>query len=217
MLIGPPIGSILMDMYSPQTAYLWTIPPRVVSLGLLFMIPETSQRKPAAAVPGAFDGSRKPLLTIIRGKMVNLAHHVVHNIVPIISQLPVLLGLVSFIVNAFAVPLLGLVMQYMSSRFHWKLSQVRGLEIAALLTDVGCLGALIPSRGANLTPDYGTPVCGSALEEKTQEPGAGKSYCQQGQHWVSDCRDGRDWPCCPKRSGFPWLVPSSFTTQLTAR
>jgi len=123
MLIGPPIGSILMEMYSPQTAYLWTIPPRVVSLGLLFMIPETGQRKPAAGVPGAFDRGRKPLLSIIHGKMVNLTHHVVHNIIPIVSQTPVLLGLVSFVVNALAIPLLGLVMQYMSSKFHWKLSQ----------------------------------------------------------------------------------------------
>src|ERR1700744_4718281 len=43
MLVGPPIGSILMDAYSPQTAFLWTLPPRVVSLLLLFLIPETSK------------------------------------------------------------------------------------------------------------------------------------------------------------------------------
>jgi hypothetical protein len=140
MLIGPPIGSILMEAYSPQTAFLWTIPPRVVSLGLLFLIPETSQRKPAAGTPGALDGARKPLLTILHGKIRNLAQHFVRNIIPIISQLPVLLGLVSFIVNAFAVPLLGLILQYMSSRFHWKLSQVRRLETVVLADGCRPLG-----------------------------------------------------------------------------
>jgi MFS family permease len=125
MLVGPPIGAILMERYSPQTAFLCTIPPRVLSLALLFLIPETSEK--TAPAPRASIEDRKPLLTIIRGKMKNLSHHIVHNIFPVIGQLPVLLGLVAFIVNALAVPLLGLILQYMSSRFHWKLSQVRSL------------------------------------------------------------------------------------------
>jgi hypothetical protein len=129
MLVGPPIGSVLMEAYSPQTAFLCTIPPRLVSLGLLFLIPETGRRTAKAlTVPGE---AQKPLLTIIHGKVTSLGHHIVHNILPVISQLPVLLGLLAFIVNAFAVPLIGLVLQYMSSRFQWKLSQVRALELCS--------------------------------------------------------------------------------------
>jgi MFS family permease len=128
MLIGPPIGAILMETYSPQTALLCTIPPRVLSLVLLFMVPETGPKKGlVTSLSGSND--RKPLRVILHGKIKHFTHHVIHNIFPIISQLPVLLGLVAFIVNAFAVPLLGLILQYMSSRFQWKLSQVRIMTV----------------------------------------------------------------------------------------
>jgi hypothetical protein len=130
MLIGPPLGSIVMEIYSPQISFLCTLPPRALSLVFLFLIPETSQKKEATSQETSLAGPRKSLLTIIHGKIQNFSHHVVHDIFPIISQLPVMLGLISFIVNSFAIPLLGLVLQYMSSRFRWKLSQVRSRQIA---------------------------------------------------------------------------------------
>src|SRR5271168_1447089 len=106
MLLGPPLGSMVMEMYSPQISFLCTLPLRAFSIVFLFLIPETSQKKETTsqATPVA---DRNSWLKIIHGKTKNFSHHVVHKIFPIISQLPVMLGLISGIVNSVAIPLLG--------------------------------------------------------------------------------------------------------------
>jgi hypothetical protein len=53
-----------------------------------------------------------------------LIRHMKDDIVPMLQNLPIVLGLISLLVNNFAVPLMGIVLQYMSVRFKWEYSDV---------------------------------------------------------------------------------------------
>lgn len=130
-LVGPPIGALLLQKLGPSQAFLWSLPPRLFSLVFLLLIPETrditaessSTTRSAAAEPSLTTGPLS-FRTRLAGACQHFISHCKHDIWPIISRRPVFLGMMSLIVNTFAVPVGGMVVQYISVKFLWKFSEV---------------------------------------------------------------------------------------------
>jgi MFS family permease len=131
-LVGPPLGGFLLEKLGPRNAFLWTFPPRLFSLVFLYLIPETkdiavesSPESSSAATEPSTNGAPTSLKKKVGNGIRHFIQHVKQDIWPIISRTPVFLGMLSLVVNTFATPVAGIILQYVSVKFLWKFAEVR--------------------------------------------------------------------------------------------
>jgi MFS family permease len=131
-LVGPPLGGFLLEKLGPRRAFLWTFPPRLFSLVFLYLIPETkdiavhsSPESSSTAPESSTNGEPTSLKKKLGSGIQHFIQHWEQDIWPIISRTPVFLGMLSLVVNTFATPIAGIILQYVSVKFLWKFSEVR--------------------------------------------------------------------------------------------
>ncbi|KAF2671368.1 MFS general substrate transporter [Microthyrium microscopicum] len=157
--IGPLVGAKVMDLYGPSWAFLWSIPPRFFSLILLYFIPETgdfgdSETGNASSIPNGQPDSTK---SFMGAKIQKLVDHARHDVWPIIRKTPVMLGMVSLVVNNFGTPIVGVLIQYFAAKFHWSYSSIAYVITYQSIVQIVMLLTFLPLADFLLRKRYATP------------------------------------------------------------
>jgi MFS family permease len=129
-MVSPPLGSYLMDYWNSYYAYAIGLPLEFFGFVVLVFIPETLKKQETTKLSDqslsseAATGPELPRASWIRRGVSHFNQHLVHDVLPLISRIPVLLALVALFVNRFSRSILKTLMQYLSARFDWQISQV---------------------------------------------------------------------------------------------
>jgi MFS family permease len=116
-LVAPPIGSQLSKAVGPHLTFLFTLPFALIGLVVLRFIPETLN--PTNHNPGI-----EPEPFNIRKKFESINIHLRESILPLLNRPLLFIALMALFVNRLSRPILAMLLQYMSAKFHWKLEQV---------------------------------------------------------------------------------------------
>jgi MFS family permease len=140
-LIAPPLGSLLMERYGSGYTYFITLPWDLVSFVLIFLLPETSKLKDPDTETVADlepmdetalldeDLLREPASRLSRyhawmhKRYTFTKDHIFGQVLPLLKRREIFLGIAALVVAVFARPVSEMLLQYMSARFHWKLSK----------------------------------------------------------------------------------------------
>jgi hypothetical protein len=120
-----------MDYWNSYYAYAIGLPLEFFGFVVLVFIPETVKKQETTKSSDqnlsseAPTGPERPGASWIRRSATHFKQHLIDDVLPLISRIPVLLALVALFVNRFSRSILKTLMQYLSARFDWKLSQVR--------------------------------------------------------------------------------------------
>jgi len=161
-LVGPPIGSILLEKLGPSQAFFWTLPPRLFSLVLLYLVPETKNIAVESSSASNLDAmdlttAQRSFKSRVDEGIRHFIHHFKQDIVPLISRKPVLLGMISLVVNTFTVPVTGIIVQYLSVKFMWKFAKASYAVSFMSGTQIVLLCTVIPSVDNYLKRRYKSP------------------------------------------------------------
>jgi hypothetical protein len=114
-----------MHYYGPYVAQFLTIPLSFAALIPLVLLPETAtprKRHFTNDDNGRSDSpTKKPTLKM---RMQELQQHVREDFVPLLKSIPILVGLISFVIGSFATAIGEIIMQYMKVRFGWNYEKV---------------------------------------------------------------------------------------------
>jgi len=139
-VISPPLGSRLLDQYGPNHAYLFSLPFQLLGLTILPLLPghvaisKGNEGEHDQAIQEIQEGGESispPLESSMRPRDWSaLTTQLAKDIWPILRQATIALGLLALLLNRFSRPLFEFLMQYMSVRFGWTLSQVGNPHMA---------------------------------------------------------------------------------------
>jgi hypothetical protein len=136
-LVAIPLGSQLMERIGPNNTFALAIPLEVCSIPILFFIKETLVRTDQPADPdetiltnvtcnGNYSMWQRARARVVYG--VSTTHnHLVKGVLPLLRRRTLLLALTGVLVNRFTRPVLSLLLQYASVKFHLRISQVSTL------------------------------------------------------------------------------------------
>ena len=127
-LLAPVTGSLLMERFGANLCFLFGILAYLLVFGILWFIPETSKSSQSSGDSLPSTAESAELLkhgSGISQKLVDLVDHIRTDLLPLLSRGTLVLGMLSLLVNYFALPVFNILMQYMTIRFEWKYSQVR--------------------------------------------------------------------------------------------
>jgi hypothetical protein len=131
-VVSPPLGAYLMDNWNSYSAYLFGLPLELLGFVVLAFIPETTQPNKDQEHSIHSESSPAPppnKRSWIKQRYHELKGHIIVNVLPLLSRTVVWHALVGLFVNRFSRSILKTLMQYLSARFGWKLSQVCRLAI----------------------------------------------------------------------------------------
>jgi hypothetical protein len=109
-------------------------PLSLLGLVVLWITPETLKSSEAEHIE---DEAVNNETFSIRNKIDSLVNHVHDNALPLLGRPALFIALMALFVNRLPRPLLGLLLQYRSAKFHWKLAQVRSPDL--ILSDANRL------------------------------------------------------------------------------
>jgi hypothetical protein len=130
-VVSPPLGSYLMNSWNSYYAYAFGLPLEFFGFVVLAFIPETVRKQGhnelsyQTSISETPTCSRRHTTSWIRRNASHFKQHLINNVFPILRRIPVLLALVALFVNRFSRSILKTLMQYLSARFEWQISQVR--------------------------------------------------------------------------------------------
>lgn len=119
-------GLFLMETVGPYITYFLGIWLHVLGLPILLPLPTTIAKNEQVLdndpdLPLAV--SPEWNLTNIREQFNGLLAHFKDSVVPLLRPI-IIIGLLAMFVNCLVQPIIQLLMQYMSVKFHWPISQV---------------------------------------------------------------------------------------------
>jgi hypothetical protein len=131
-LISLPLGSLLMKKKGANFAFAIGIIPRVLSLFVLLCVQERQRddeetNSSPDATPERQQGSK------LKRRLSSLVSYLRHRVLPLIASVPLLLGMLSLLVNNLALPIFEFLMQYMRVKFGWDYSDVSSLGCYKIL------------------------------------------------------------------------------------
>jgi hypothetical protein len=117
---APPIGAKIMHYYGPYLAFFLTVPASAVPLIPLMLLPETAKlREPSATMAESEQTSGPAKNPTVRMRLRTLKAHILNDFVPLLKSVPILIGLISFVIGSFATAIGEIIMQYIKVRFGW--------------------------------------------------------------------------------------------------
>ena len=126
-LVSPPLGSYLMEQWNSYYAYLFGLPLEMFGFVVLLFIPETAKVSPTDIKDNPRTRPVVHRLNVhlrLRSRLQSLRNHVNSEVLPLLRKPALVLALVALFVNRFSRSILKTLMQYLSARFGWKISQV---------------------------------------------------------------------------------------------
>jgi hypothetical protein len=126
-LIAPPIGSALLKASRPQNIFLFVPPLALLGLVVIAFVPETLK----TAADDAPDHGTESNGLNLRGKFVSMRTHVRDSVLPLLKRRLLFIGLMALFVNRMSRPILSMMLQYMSAKFHWKIEKVTEFPLSA--------------------------------------------------------------------------------------
>jgi hypothetical protein len=109
-----------MHYFGPYLAFFLSIPLSVLAVIPLVLLPETAAlRKPDESDAENEQADSAAKAPILRMRLQVLKQHIQKDFVPLLKSLPILIGLISFVIGSFAVASGEIIMQYMKARFGW--------------------------------------------------------------------------------------------------
>jgi MFS family permease len=120
-LTAPPLGSHLLETIGPHLTFLLLNPLCLLGLFVIWFMPETLKASESDDDQHQI-ASSEPFN--MRKKIHSLVTHVSENVLPLLTRPLLFIAMLAIFVNRLPRPLLGLLLQFMSAKFRWKLAQV---------------------------------------------------------------------------------------------
>lgn len=160
-LVAPPIGSLIMTTFNAYISYATTIPIRLLSFLFPLVIPETKAKDASNGSPeqplSDSDSIEPAKRHHFLRKLDELLSHLRSDVLPLITRTPLLLGMMSLLIEEFARTQGEFLLQYMTIRFGWRYSQAAYLVSFKALVHIALLCTVLPFVHAWLGKRYGHP------------------------------------------------------------
>ncbi|RDI82394.1 hypothetical protein Vi05172_g7742 [Venturia inaequalis] len=145
-LVGPMVGLLLMETVGPYITYFLGIWLQVLGLPILLLLPSTIAKN-EQVLENDLDApiaiSPEWNLTNIREQFNGLLVHFKDSVFPLLRP-TIIIGLLAMFVNCLVQPILQILMQYMSVKFHWPISQTSYIISIRAIVQIAILVAVLP-------------------------------------------------------------------------
>jgi hypothetical protein len=120
------IGLFFMETIGPHSTWFLGIVQQIAGLSILLLLPKTSTQ-PEQVLDHDLDTplakSSEMNLMNISEQFEGLSAHFKDSVLPLLRP-TIIIGLLAMLVNCLVQPIMQLLLQYMSVRFRWPISQV---------------------------------------------------------------------------------------------
>lgn len=127
-LTAPAMGSLLMKRLDPHVAFVVALPILASGFVVLLFMHEERPAKPSASSSETASSESSDIeatsLQKVKRTIKNMLSFIRHDIGAVLGEAALLLGITALAIQKLARPLLEFLLQYMSKKFDWPISDV---------------------------------------------------------------------------------------------